>query len=409
MAILPKTSGIPTFEATITEEDILDKTTYWKIGIDTGTEFTTIYATPVRIVMEGNKPRAYRGQTRTQTMPSITGDISLESILATRSIGADKPVRDLLQEQEYILRIEGAKTDRVVGAWAEKEGENYTAAKGLQKRYWGPHALELILTAICSILPTDVHKATVRLVTGLPYSLYKVQANRDKVRKYLEKIHRCTFQGDRKEITIIYGATIVEGYAGFIYAEEKTPLDDGSLNDQLSLDIGGRTANALWANGFTLIPSRCRCEEYGVAHIHDDVRADLLANYQIDFPYAQSQRYLQMMIRGEYLPPIKIAGGYLENAEIRALYDDKIALRWRPIETMLGSMLNKDGASLGSKIRRLILQGGGGHVFLEIVKEFIPSTEIVLLTNAASANARYYHDLIDELGDDDPHFWYRQG
>ena len=381
-----------------TAKEIAATADYWEVGVDPGSGFAIAYATPVKIRIEGRNEIKERGDIYKLTMPSLIGNISLEELVGSRALQEGAKPSSVLQPQEYIIRLPDAKTDKVVGKWAEIEGKSFTPAKGLAERYWGEHVKQLVLTLISAI--TQTPKVRVRLIVGLPWSLYEQPGNRTLVSRNLEKTHHYKFNGEECETTIIVGAVVAEGYAPIAYADEI----DG---DQLSCDLGERTVIALYAHGLTILYDRCKSEEYGIGNTNDAIIKRIKRDYKKALKLSEVREYLRKFTAGEYLPPLTTPVKTLEDKDLRVLFEEQITTDWTPIQTMLGAMLNVEGAGVGTDIKRLFLSGGGAAVHQKNFQNYLPSTDILLAPDAQNQNALYYHDLARTIERGKPDVWKR--
>jgi len=362
--------------------------TYWEVGIDVGSDFSIAFATPVFVTSEHERDTSYRGVTLYHKLPSIIGDIAFDELVVARGWLEGTPYRKVLKDDEFILKTTFKKTDRVVGRWAEIEGKNWSAAKGLAERYWGPHAREIVLTLLGILIP--VPQATIRLVTGLPFSLYAQPGSRERVKENLEGVYLFSLNGEQKEFTVLVGTVVMEGYAALVYQ----PEIDG---EQVSIDFGGRTVNFIYALGTTIIHNRCFCEEMGIGQIHEVIIKRLRRKYEYAMKLSECRDLLMRYTSGAILPAIDTPKKRLEDADLRKLIEDEITTHWTPIEMRIGQALNAEGADMSSTIKRVTLNGGGAYIYQHKVRASLTHTTVVLPDGAQDQNAQYYHDLVVQL------------
>jgi hypothetical protein len=375
------------------DDHIAMHATFWEAGIDLGSDTGIIVTTPVLVV----SGESYRGKTQTNIIPNITGDCDLADILNARGHGAGTNAASVLKDGEYIIRTKQHKKDRVVGAWAEMDAQMVITTKGVAQRYWELPALEMAFTLLSSIIPTE--EATVRCNLGLPYSLFKPD-NRQKVKANLEGTHEFTFNGTFRRFNILVGTTVTEGYAPFAYFDVIEGLRYG-------LDIGGRTMNLVAVNGQTILPNKCRCEEFGVGPVHSSMIAEFKKKYRYNMSLSEARRYLIEYTAGKQLTPLKVPGGReLQDSDMRPIIADSVQVGWMPIENSLGQSLNQEDAAVGSHVKQLFLYGGGSYVFESKCRLYLPDTDILLVDGAQFLNAQYYHDMVEQLNKR-PGFWYR--
>ena len=370
--------------------------THWEVGIDVGSDFSIAFARPVFVVDEGGRDAEYRGATLYRKMPSIIGDIAFDELVVARGWLEGTPYRKVLKEDEFVLKTTGRKTDRVVGRWAEIEGKNWSAAKGLAERYWGPHAREIVLALLGSLISAP--EATIRLVSGLPFSLYAQPGSRERVKENLEGVHHFSLNGDYKQFTILVGTVVMEGYAALVYQPE---ID----SEQISIDVGGRTVNCIFALGTTIVHNRCWCEEMGIGQIHEALIKRLRRKYNYAMKLSECRELLAHYTAGHMLPALDTPTKRLEDSDLRKLIEDEITTHWTPIETRIGQALNALGADIASTVKRVTLSGGGAYVYQQKVRAYLSNTTVVLPEGAQDQNAQYYHDLVKQLERSKPDIW----
>ena len=165
--------------------------------------------------------------------------------------------------------------------------------------------------------------------------------------------------------------------------------------------------NALYAHGLTILYDRCKSEEFGIGNINDAIIKHIKQDHGRVLKLSEVRDYLMKLTAGEYLPPLKTPTKVLEDADLRAIFEDQIATDWTPIQTMIGSLLNIEGAGVGTGIKRLFLSGGGAAVYQKKFQSYLPSTEIIITNNAQDQNAMYYHDLTRTIERGKPDAWKR--
>lgn len=372
--------------------------TYWDVGIDIGSDFSIAFATPVFVANEGGRDTEYRGATTYLKLPSIIGDIAFDELVVARGWLEGTPYSKVLKEDEFVVKTTFKKTERVVGWWAELEGKNWSAAKGLAERYWGTHAREIMLALLGAMIPTQ--EATIRLVTGLPFSLYSQPGSRERVKENLEGVHHFSLNGVYKQFAVLVGTVIMEGYAALVYQ----PEIDG---EQVSIDFGGRTVNFIYTHGTTIIHNRCFCEEMGIGQIHESIIKRMRRKYTSAMKLSECRDLLTRYTAGAVLPAIETPNKRLEDSDLRKLIEDEITTHWTAIETRIGQALNAEGADIASTIKRATLSGGGAFIYQHKVRAYLAHTLVVVPEDAQDQNARYYHDLVKQLERSKPDIWIR--
>ena len=243
-------------------------------------------------------------------------------------------------------------------------------------------------------------EATIRLVTGLPFSLYSQPGSRDRVKENLEGTHHFHLNGDYKQFTILVGTVVMEGYAALVYQPE---IDD----EQVSIDFGGRTVNFIFALGTTIIHNRCWCEEMGIGQIHEAISKRMRRKYTYAMKLSDCRELLTHYTAGHMLPAIDTPTKRLEDSDLRKLIEDEITTHWTPIETRIGQALNAEGADISSAVKRVTLSGGGAYVYQQKVRAYLSNTTVVLPEGAQDQNAQYYHDLVKQLERSKPDIWHK--
>ncbi len=226
--------------------------TWWEASLDMGSGITTIYMQPVRAL---TKERSERGPLFRLSFPSVvdTGEDLLSTIANGRNAPKGRPA-SVLAVGEYVLRIQGSKYEHLVGSLADLEGEHPTDAKGDPDRYWGEHIKIIACTAIGAIIP-DVH-AEVRLNFCMPFTLYSPE-RKERAIANLDGLYYCYLNEVYHEIDLRVGTVVPEGFAAITRYGSPT-------GNNVSIDVGDRTTEIIFASGFKLVSRDSEGRTYGV-------------------------------------------------------------------------------------------------------------------------------------------------
>src|SRR5690349_15791009 len=138
-------------------------------GLDPGnSEATGVIATP--------------GKPRLLTIPSEIGAGSLTQL--TRLFGGVGQARRLAAD-EHVLEVDGSSW--FVGRLALEQSANASSARGDITRYWSGHTLRLLMVLAGTLMNTP--SFTLRLVTGLPVSVWDAKATVPLVQRSLCGTH----------------------------------------------------------------------------------------------------------------------------------------------------------------------------------------------------------------------------
>lgn len=382
---------------------------WWEAALDMGSGITTIYLQPVKAT---TRERTEHGPLFRLSFSSVvdTGEQLLETIANGRNAPRDKPA-SILSPGEFVLRMQHSRYQHLVGSLADLEGEHPTDAKGDPDRYWGEHIKIVACTAIGAIVP-DVF-AQVRLNFCMPFTLYSPErkeraiANLDGQYSYhLNEIYH--------EIDLRVGTVVPEGFAAITRYGSPT-------GNNVSIDVGDRTTEIIFAKGFKLVSRDSEGRTYGVRQVIENIIAEINTQYGRDLEVEEVRALLKAYTAGVRFPRLKVAkgtpDGYLDGVAQREIITRKVTTMARALATFVRAALNKEGAEIGSNLDTATIYGGGGYLFYEPLKNGIPGDselengvlrDLYLPDEAEYLNAAYMQELVGQQTVLRPTMWERR-
>ncbi len=383
--------------------------TYWEGSLDMGSGITTAYAQPIKAI---TRDRVERGPIFRLSFPSIidTGEQLLETIANGRNAPRSKPA-SCLTAGEFVMRPQNGSFQHLVGSLASLEGDHPTDAKGDPDRYWGEHMKIIAQTALGAIIP-DVH-AEVRMNICMPFSLYNLERKEQAVNN-LDGLYFCYVNEIYHELDLRVGTVFPEGFAAI------TRYGSPSGNN-VSIDVGDRTTEIIFAKGFQLVSRDSEGRVYGVRQVIEDITKEINTEYGRVLEVEEVRILLKAFTAGMRLPRLKVArggtDGYLDGETQKAIITRKITTMARALATFLRSAVNREGAEIGSSLDTATIYGGGGYLFHGPLKDGVPGDKVLengvlkdlfLPPEAEYLNASYMQEAIAAQTQRRPNMWERK-
>jgi hypothetical protein len=383
--------------------------TWWEASLDMGSGITTIYAQPVKAI---TKDRSERGPIFRLSFPSVvdTGEKLLETIANGRNAPKGRPA-SALTAGEFVLRMQGSAYEHLVGSLADLEGEHPTDAKGDPDRYWGEHIKIVAATGLGAIIP-DV-RAEIRLNICMPFTLYS-QERKERAIANLDGLYYCYVNEVYHELDLRVGTVVPEGFAAI------TRYGSPSGNN-VSIDVGDRTTEIIFASGFKLVSRDSVGRTYGVRQVIENIISEISTDYGRVLEVEEVRIMLKAYTAGIRLPRLKVAkgtpDGYLDGDAQREIITRKVTTMARALAKFIRATLNKEGAEIGSNLDTATIYGGGGYIFYEPLKYGIPGDselengvlhDLYLPQEAEYLNAAYMHELVAQQTVLKPTMWERR-
>lgn len=382
---------------------------WWEASLDMGSGITTVYCQPVKAI---TKERVERGPIFRLSFPSVvdTGEKLLEAIANGRNAAKGKPA-SVLSAGEFVLRLQESPNQHLVGQLADLEGEHPTDAKGDPDRYWGEHIRVIALTALGAIIP-DVH-AEVRLNMCMPFSLYTPE-RKERAMSNLDGVYYCYVNEVYHELDLRVGTVIPEGYAAI------TRYGSPAGNN-VSIDVGDRTTEIIFAKGFKLVARDSEGRVYGVRQVIEGISDEINADYGRVLEVDEVRILLKAYTAGMRLPRLKVArgtsDGFLDGDKQREIISRKVMTLARALATFLRATLNREGAEIGSNLDTATIYGGGGYLFVGPLRDGVPSDSVLengvlrdlyLPPEPEYLNAAYMQEMIAQQTQLRPPMWERR-
>jgi hypothetical protein len=338
-------------------------------GLDPGnSEATGVIATP--------------GKPRLLTIPSEIGAGSL-SQLTRLFVGVGQARR--LASDEHVLELDGSSW--FVGTLALEQSASASSARGDITRYWSGHSLRLLMVLAGTLISAS--SFTLRLVTGLPVSVWDAKATVPQVQRSLCGRHAFRLNGQEREMMVEGALVMMEG-AGALAAHGLA-----EVVPQAVIDIGGRTTELFWAQGQRPVLPRCSGFARGVGDVADAVAAAFLERYGRALSALELRESLRAVAHGKPHPSLFVDGRPAQIDELigQAVRDvgadirSNISRAWRSSEQ----------GKVAAEAARVLLVGGGAYYFAPIVRALIPHLEVPRL--AEHANAQGYLAIGSQLSE----------
>jgi hypothetical protein len=351
MSILTTTNVVELTGQRIDLTNRLGWANWWETSLDMGSGITTIYIQPVKAT---TRERTERGPIFRLSFPSVvdTGEQLLETIANGRNAPRNKPA-SALSVGEFVLRMQNSRYQHLVGSLADLEGEHPTDAKGDPDRYWGEHIKIIAATAICAIVP-DVH-AEIRLNICMPFTLYSPE-RKERAIANLDGLYSCYLNEVYHEIDLKVGTVVPEGYAAITRYGNPT-------GNNVSIDVGDRTTEIIFASGFKLVSRDSEGRTYGVRQVIENIIAEINATYGRGLEVEEVRVLLKAYTAGIRLPRLKVPkgtlDGYLDSDTQREIITRKVTTMARALAKFVRAALNREGAEIGSNLDTATIYGGG--------------------------------------------------
>jgi len=383
--------------------------TWWEASLDMGSGITTIYIQPVKAI---TKDRTERGPIFRLSFPSVvdTGEKLLETIANGRNAPKGRPA-SILSAGEFVLRLQNSRYQHLVGSLADLEGEHPTDAKGDPDRYWGEHIKIVACTGIGAIIP-DVH-AEVRLNFCMPFTLYSPE-RKERAIANLDGLYYCYVNEVYHEIDLKVGTVVPEGFAAITRYGRPT-------GNNVSIDVGDRTTEIIFARGFKLVSRDSEGRTYGVRQVIENIIAEINTSYGRVLEVDEVRVLLKAYAAGVRLPRLKVAkgtpDGYLDGEAQHEIITRKVITMARALAKFVRAALNKGGAEIGSNLDTATIYGGGGYIFYTPLRDGISGDselengvlhDLYLPPEAEYVNAAYMQELVAQQTVIRPGMWERK-
>jgi len=382
---------------------------WWEASLDMGSGITTLYIQPVKPITQ---ERVERGPLFRLSFPSVidTGESLLQTIANGRNAPRGKPAT-ALTAGEYIMRMQASKFEHLVGTLAEIEGDHPTDGMGDMNRYLGEHIRIIAPTAIGAVVP-DLH-AEVRLNFCMPFTLYSPE-RKERAIANLDGLYYCYVNEVYHELDIRVGTVVPEGFAAI------TRYGSPSGNN-VSIDIGDRTTEIIFARGFKLVSRDSEGRTYGVRQVIENIIAEINTEYGRLLEVEEVRIMLKAYTSGIRLPRLRVpkgtADGSLDADTQCEIITRKVVIMARALAKFIRATLNKEGAEIGANLDTATIYGGGGYLFYPFLKDGLAGDselengvlrDLYLPPEAEYLNAAYMQELIQQQTQLKPSVWERK-
>lgn len=299
------------------------------------------------------------------TIPSFIGSGRIEEVRRVRSGAGD----GVIQKHEIVLCHQGMSY--FVGQLAIDEARHATAARNDVSRYWSGHTLRLLL----ALAAQANISGSVRIMTGLPVSVWSVES-KQQVKRSLIGEHHYAVNGKERALVVESVGVMMEGAA---------VLASYNLvnTTQAVIDIGGRTTDLFWAEGVKPVARFCSAEEYGVEQAGDILKDGTQEIHRRILSPAEVRGTLRALVTND--SPPRVFNGPQE-LDLR----DAARSAINTVSDQIVSYVSREwGDDLGMVARsagRVLLIGGGAYYFQDALKRTIPHIEVARTPETANAS-----------------------
>jgi hypothetical protein len=329
---------------------------------------------------EASGVMALAGKTRTLSIPSDIGAGNLTQLTRIRG-GAAQFGR--LALDEHVLEVDGSSW--FVGTLALDQSATASSARGDIGRYWSGHTLRLLMV-LAGTLITE-RSFTLRVVTGLPVTVWDTATTVPQVLRSLCGTHAFRLNGQARVMTVTGVMVVMEGAGALAVHGLAEDVPQGVI------DIGGRTTELFWAHGQRPVLPRCTGFDRGVGNVGDTLAAAFLEQHGRALTSREIRACLRAYAQGQPQPPIFVEGRpvQLHEAIARAVHDVAADIRSQVSRAWRSSEQGK----VAAEAARVLLIGGGAYYFAPLLRALIPHLEVP--KQAEHANAQGYLAIGSQL------------
>jgi len=327
------------------------------------------------------------GNSRMLTIPAEIGAGQRRELERIRGAAGAK---GRLAPGEYVLEVDGASF--FVGRLALEQSAEASSGRGDMARYWSGHTLRLLMVLAGTLIKQP--SFTLRVVTGLPITVWNLASTVPRVRQSLCGTHRFVLNGHTRVMRVEAALVVMEGAGALAIhgVAEDVP--------QAVIDTGGRTTNLFWAQGQRPVVPRCAGFARGVGDVGDLLAAWFLDQYGRELPPIEQRDILWSAAQRKPHRPIFVDG---RAVEVGAETQRMIAQVGMDIRSQISRIWrSSEQGKVAAEAARVLYVGGGAYYFAPLLKESIPS--LVVPKHPELANAGGYLALGQQLPE---HVWAR--
>src|SRR5436305_10772187 len=333
----------------------------------------------------------------TQQISSVVANGDRSQLLL-RSNEEDVSLSKVLRPDEHVVAYNGV--DYFLGNLAEREGKNADNAEGAAERYFNEHALVRLL-GLSAMLIKMQRSYELRVVTGLPYSLYTNKEHRRRMKQFLEGRYIFTYNGEPapREVTIKVGVVVSEGQGILASVTENTN------ETRAVIDIGFRTTDLVAIDESGMIVKYCDSKPLGLGQVADAV-IQLYAKEGRILKLEDAISILMAYQQGKTLPVVKVRNQTIAEETVREVIRKSLKTVGRNIQQFVSGKWGSDKVGIAGDFDSVWIAGGSSYYFDSSIRELIPTVQRP--SEPEFANARGYRDLAAGLEVLKPTIWVRE-
>jgi hypothetical protein len=320
------------------------------------------------------------GNSRMLTIPAEIGTGQLRELERIRGAAGAK---GRLASGEYALEVDG--TSFFVGRLALEQSAEASSGRGDVARYWSGHTLRLLMVLAGMLIKQP--RFTLRVVTGLPITVWDMASTVRRVQQSLCGTHRFRLNGHARSMTVEAVLVVMEGAGALALhgVAEDVP--------QAVIDTGGRTTNLFWAQGQRPLLPRCAGFARGVGDVGDLLAAWFLDHYGRELTPIERRDILWSAAQRKPHRPIFVDGAAVElKGEIQRI----IAQVGSDIRSQVSRLWrSSEQGKVAAEAAKVLYVGGGAYYFAPLLRESIPA--LIVPKHPEVANAEGYLALGQQL------------
>ena len=313
------------------------------------------------------------GNSRMLTIPAEIGAGQLRDLQRIRGAAGAK---GRLASGEYVLEVDDASY--FVGRLALEQSAEASSARGDISRYWTGHTLRLLMVLAAALIKQP--SFTLRVVTGLPITVWDMATTVPRVQQSLCGTHCFELNGHARVMTVGAVLVVMEG-AGTLAVH-------GIADDvpQAVVDTGGRTTNLFWAQGQRPVLPRCAGFARGVGDVADLLAAWFLDQYGRTLTPIERRDILWSCVQRKPHRPIFVNG---QPVELGSDIQRMIAQVGMEIRSQVSRIWrSSEQGKVAAEAARVLYVGGGAYYFAPLLRESIPA--LLVPKHPELANAEGY-------------------
>lgn len=320
------------------------------------------------------------------TAPNYLSDGRLDDLTGLRA-GAGE--RGVLKSDEYVVEYDGRSY--FFGKLAVEQGKDPRNNVGDNGRYWSHNLIALM--ALAGATYTE-DRIILRIVTGLPISVYKNRDTRDEIARRLTQAgeYRYRLNGRDRTLVISDVKIVMEGQAAALLHGAKNTRATQAL-----IDLGGRTTGFIYLEDGQTVPDKCGMLEAGVEKVGQTLIGLVRDTHKKTLKPRDVRKALRSWLIDKGRAVVTVAG---KDVDITALVDQAVRAVAGDIESHARKLwTDGDDLRIAVDCAQVALVGGGAYYFSDHLTSVIATT-VKVASEPEMASARAYKTLADRVWPD---------